>query len=136
MFNLDWIQSKAAGKNILSFAGGAVTVAAMWGIVSTHDAQVLTQGFTDIWDGVVLVAKGVAAVGGVLAGAYATIRAAMNTTPAQRVASVAELSKDPASPVKGVIVEPTPEGKVMAEASSGVVPAGTVQATSMAKVGG
>lgn len=55
-------------------------------------------------------------------------------TEKNQVAAVAEIAKQPDSPVKAVITEDTPEGKDLAAAIPGpVVPAGSVAAKEMAK---
>jgi hypothetical protein len=51
------------------------------------------------------------------------------------VAVVADIAANPASPVKGIIVEPTPAGQALAMAipAQTIVPAGTTAASAMAK---
>ena len=105
MFNWDWIQSKAAGKNILSYAAGLATMAAAWGLISAHDATVLQEGVSDIYNGLVMAGKGFVAVAGVLIPIYTAWKAAHNASQASRITSVAEIAKDPTQPA-------APEAKV------------------------
>lgn len=85
-----WPEWKAAGRHAASYAAGAVTAAAVIGLVSQPDAATLQQGLEQITTGVEQVAKGVAAIVGVLIPIYTALRAKQSAEPASQARSVAD----------------------------------------------
>jgi len=86
--NWNWNEKKAAGRHVLTYAGGLVTMAAVWGLVSQGDASTLTQGLNDIGAGLAQFAKGVAAIAGVLVPLYSALMAKRSAQPDQQIKSV------------------------------------------------
>lgn len=81
-------QYAAASKHALSFAAGGIAVAATWGLLSAPDATIITEGINDISNGLIQVAKGVAAIAGVAGSLWAAFRAAHNASPTEQMKSV------------------------------------------------
>lgn len=127
-------QWQAAGKHVLSYAAGATTAAVALHLLSPTDAAGISENLNTIWEGIMTVAKGVAGLAAIIVPIYTSLRAAHNASPTEQVKHVAAMANDPASPVKAVITEATPEGVKLANAIPGpVVPAGTEQAERLAK---
>lgn len=126
----NWNEKKAAGRHVLSYAAGAVTMAAVWGMISQGDASTLTQGLSDIGAGAEQLAKGVAAIAGVLIPIYTALMAKRSAQPDQQIKSViANATDNPVDRNKLIsVVAEMPEVK-------GVVTTATVAAdTSSNKV--
>lgn len=72
----------------------------------------------------------ITAIGGGVAALISLIFSWIRHKAANEVAVVAKMADDPKSPVKGVVVTPTPAGVQLIEdvGSSSVVPAGTIEA--------
>lgn len=112
--NWTWAQSKAAGRNVASYAAGGVTVALAWGLVSQTDAATLTEAIGHIVDGTTELAKGVGMIAGVVVPIYTAWRAAHSSSPKEQIKSVVEnLSDTQAAQAANAIADPTGRNKLI-----------------------
>jgi hypothetical protein len=99
--DLNWNQYKAIGRHALTYTAGAVTMAAAVGLLSQGDAGSLTNGLNQIADGLAGVAKGVAAIAGVLVPIYTAYKASHSASPQEQIKTVAAMPE-----VKGIVTTP------------------------------
>jgi len=112
--NWNWQQAQAAGKHVASYAAGAVTVAAAWGLVSSAQSQDLTVNLQLIFTGAENLAKGIAGLAAVLVPIYTAFKSAHNASPAQQVEHVvAQLAAPQASQTANAIADPTSRAKII-----------------------
>lgn len=147
--SISWAVVKTGGRYALTAIGATIATLGAVGVMSQSDTATATQAVESIAKSLGVIATSVATLAGIAAGAYATIRGMLNSTPAATVAAAKEVANDPAEPqakldliatvdampeVKGVVTKNTPAGKTVAAAvpSPTVVPAGTEAAVSVA----
>lgn len=82
-------QYKAAGKHVVSYAAGAVSIALAFKFLTPADASQITTSISTISDGFVKMAEGVTALIAVLAPFYTAFKAANNASPQSQGASLA-----------------------------------------------
>lgn len=133
----NWGQWEAAGRHGLTYLAGGLSVLVAWGLLAQGDSTVIMTALNEILDGSAKVVKGLGGLAAVLIPIYTALKAAKKSSPPEQVKSVAEIAMDPTSPVRGVIMEPTPEGKALAESIPlpTAVPANTIQAAKIANGG-
>jgi hypothetical protein len=102
------------------------TKAAIRWIIATFGPFIISHGYAS--------ASTLEMVGGILVSTLPLILSMFAHTQNNAVAVVAEIAKDPASPVMGVITTSTPAGHALADSIPGptVVPAGTPAAKTIA----
>ena len=116
MVDITWGQYKAAGRHALSYAAGAATAAAAFGLLSQAQSADVLSGLNKIGDGLSSVADGVMAIAGVLAPLYAAYKAAHSASAQEQLKTVAAMPE-----VKGIVTTPavaeaTPSDKVVSSA--------------------
>lgn len=100
-------QYQVAAQHALSYGAGLATMAATWGVVSQVDAASLTEHFTDIYNGSLLLAKGLAGLATTAGSIYAGYRAVKSASPSEQVKSVvAALAAPPSTQAANAIADP------------------------------
>jgi len=84
-------ETSAAGRNVLSYVAGGVTVLAAWGLFSQHDAAEITTNIDLVWNGIMQAAKGIAGLAAVVVPIYTALRAAHSASPSEQAKAVAGL---------------------------------------------
>lgn len=116
----------AAGRHYITFAIGVLGGIGFISLTQQNDA---VNAINSISDGVGKIATGVGTLMMVFGPIINGWIAAKKASPMGQIQSVAEIAKDPSSPVQAVITTATPEGQKLAEAIPGpVVPAGSLAA--------
>jgi hypothetical protein len=126
-------QWNAAGKHVLSAAGGGVAVAVVLHAISPTDASAITDGLNSIAHGLTDVIKGIAGILGVLAPIYAAWRSAHNASPQNQVARATEVIVEASKPGTAPVIDTKAKNEMIDAVSNlpGVV--GVVAAPSIAK---
>lgn len=115
---LDFGQYQVAGQHALSYGAGLATMAATWGIVSQVDAAGITEHLTDIYNGSVLLAKGLAGLITTAGSIYAGCRAVKAASPSEQVkAVVANLQAPPSVQAANAIADPGSRKELIAAVS-------------------
>lgn len=86
--NWNWNQCKAAGKHVVSYVAGGVSVAAALHFISPEQATDITGNLTHVANGLEEFTKGL--LGLISAGTvvYTTLRSAKNASPSSQAASL------------------------------------------------
>jgi len=112
--NWNVAEQQAAGRHVLSYIAGGVTVAAAWGLISTHDASGITDNVTMIWEGIEQVLKGVAGLCAILVPIYTSLRAAHTASPSEQVKAVVKnLSAPEITQAANAVADPTSRAKLI-----------------------
>lgn len=97
ILNWNWNEKAAAGRHVLSYAAGGLTVLAGWHFLSPQDASAIGDSLNTIWDGLIKVGTGVATLLGTLIPIYTAL--------------TAKKSAEPANQIKSVVTNADPEGR-------------------------
>ena len=130
VLNWNWNEKAAAGRHVLSYVAGGVTVLVGWHFIAPDQGVAITDNLTTIWDGVIKVGTGVAGLVATLVPIYTALQAKHSASPASQANSVsANLPTDAASRTK--IINAVAE---MPEVRAIVAPRAIVDATLSTKV--
>ncbi len=86
--NWNWNQFKAAGRHVVSYVAGGVTIAVTMHFITAQQADGLTNNIGLITDGLTKVATGFAGLIAVLAPIYTAMKAAHSGSPTQEAISL------------------------------------------------
>ena len=100
-------QVAAAGRHVLSFSMGAVTMAATLNLISGGDASTISNSLTQISSGIAQIAAGLAPLIGIATAFYASYTsshtaqiAAVNALPGVKVVASTAQAQTVTAPVK------------------------------------
>lgn len=130
-----WLPTQAqvntAGRYAIAVAGPVIALLGLQAKGFTLDqAKAVIAALGETVNSIVILL-------GALGAAYAAVKGVVNTSPSAQIAAVAEIAKDPDSPVKGIVTSNSAEGKALANSIPGatVASAGTVAADNLVKTG-
>lgn len=104
----------AAGRHVLTFAAGGVTVLASVHVLSPTDAQNATTALQQIGSGVLSVITGLSTLAGIVSGLYAT----WSASPKSQLLSVASNPDVKVVVANPVVAAQTPSDKVVSPAQA------------------
>lgn len=118
ILNWNWNEKAAAGRHLLSYAAGGLTVLAGWHFLSPQDASAIGDSLNTIWDGLIKVGTGVATLLGTLIPIYTALTAKKSAEPASQIKSVVtNLSAPQATQAMNAIADPEGRNKLIAAVS-------------------
>lgn len=118
MLKWDLGQYQVAGQHVLSYGAGLATMAAAWGVATQVDAASLTEHLTDIYNGSLLLAKGLAGLATTAGSIYAGYRAVKAASPSQQIKTVvANLQAPPSVQAANAIADPDSRKDLIAAVS-------------------
>lgn len=110
----NWSQYKAAGKHVVSYAAGGVTVAVAFHFLSPAQGQDISQNIGLITDGATKIATGIAGLIAILAPIYNALRAANNSSPSAQITSVVQnLSAPQITQAANAVADPASRTKLI-----------------------
>jgi hypothetical protein len=141
VLNWNWDEKAAAGRNVLSYVAGGVTMLVGWHFIAPDQGSAITDNLTTIWDGVVKIGTGVAGLAAALTPIYTALVAKHSASPSSQVKSVvANLGAPHSEQAANALADPLSRNALinavseMPEVRAIVAPKAVVDATPSPKV--
>jgi hypothetical protein len=141
VLNWNWNEQAAAGKHVLSYVAGGITVAVGWHLLSPDQGTGITDNLTLMWDGAVKFGEGAAGLASIALTVYNGLRAKNNASPSSQVkAVVANLAASHAEQAANALDDPRSRNELisavaeMPEVRGIAAPQAVVAATASNKV--
>ncbi len=110
----NWQQYKAAGKHVVSYAAGGVSVAVALHFLSPTQATDITTNIGLISDGLTKVVAGIAGLVAVVAPIYTAMKSAHNASPSSQITSVVNnLSAPQITQAANAVADPASRTKLI-----------------------
>lgn len=108
-------QWQAAGKHLLSYSAGGVSIAVAWHFISPGQGTDISSNINDVVEGTTQLLKGLAGLLATGAAIYSGLKSAQRASPASQVESVVNSLAGPVSQqVANAIADPTSRDKLIA----------------------
>lgn len=130
----NWNEQKAAGRHVLSYAAGGVTMLVAVHIISPTDASGITDNLNTIWDGIEKIGTGITGLAAIIVPIYTALTAKKSAEPAEQVkAVVANLSAPAITQAADAIADPASRNKLISAVAEMGEVRGIVAPESVAK---
>lgn len=114
MFNMTWSEWAAGGKHVVSYAAGAATVAAAWGLISQGDSTSIVQNLNLLMHGLGEVVTAVTMLATTAASIWAGLKAIRNSSPESQMKSVVtNLTEQQVAKAAGAVDDPAGRKKLI-----------------------
>lgn len=111
---MNWMQLKAAGRHLASYAAGGVTVLVAWHFLSPVQGTDITTSLNSISSGIEQVIKGITGLLAVLTPIYTAWRASKAASPSAQIKSVIDnLSAPQITQEANKIADPASRNKLI-----------------------
>lgn len=141
ILNWNWTEKTAAGRHVISYVAGGITVLVGWHLLSPQDASSIADNLNTTWDGMVKVGSGISGLVATGLSIRAALTAKKSAEPASQIkAVVTNLSAPQVAQVANAVADPEGRNKLisavaeMPEVRAIVAPQAVVRATESAKV--
>lgn len=118
ILNWNWTEKAAAGRHVISYVAGGITVLVGWHLLSPQDATSIADNLNTTWDGLVKVGSGISGLVATGLSIRAALTAKKSAEPASQIKSVVtNLSAPQATQAMNAIADPEGRNKLIAAVS-------------------